>query len=142
MINMRAGMTRYHYRGMLTASSFRWSAAGSPFSPLALWQLWDSFSIAKSEMIGWWEDVEQGNGTVPIQTSNPNFKVTCYIKKGEQTMVVLAGFSNGGNTEKVSLDIDWVVLGLSPITTKLTVPSLPPFQTLNTGAHCHAVAAL
>ena len=62
------GMTRYHYRGMLVGSAFRysgsgWKAAAGPFDPRQLWQLWDGFKIAESTMIGWWEDIEQGPGT-------------------------------------------------------------------------------
>ena len=87
-------------------------------------------------MIAWWEDIEQGNGTVPVSVDNRNFKVTCYVKKAEKTLVVLADFNNnGGNySDTISLSvINWAALGLSPATAKLTVPSLTPFQTLNTG---------
>jgi hypothetical protein len=37
-------MTRYHYRGMLVASSFRKTGDGSgPFDPTHLWKVWDAF---------------------------------------------------------------------------------------------------
>ena len=125
------GMTRYHYRGMLTASSFRWSGSGV-FSPTALWKLWDNFGVENSTMVGWWEEVEQGGPkAVPVHASNPSFKVTSYVKKGVATMIVLADFSNQGGdyNSSVSLaNIDWAALGLSAATAKLTAPSLPPFQ--------------
>ena len=62
------GMTRYAYRGMLVGSAFRYTGGG-PFDPTALWSLWDAFDIQSSEMIGWWEDVENGAGTVPVRAT-------------------------------------------------------------------------
>jgi hypothetical protein len=125
------GMTRYHYRGMLVGSAFRYSAnRASSFFPVNLWKLWDSFQIQDSTMIGWWEDVEQGNGTVPVQLSNPEFRTTVYLKKGEAALIVLADFTDNtaDYTTNVSLTFDWDALGLSATQAKLTAPSLPPFQ--------------
>jgi hypothetical protein len=100
------GMTRYHYRGMLVGSSFRYSGSG-PFDPTELWKVWDSFGIEDSETIGWWEDVEaeaeEGEGAVslavPVQASHPDFKVTVYLKKGTAAMVVLAGWGHAASSE-------------------------------------------
>ena len=134
------GMTRYHYRGLLHGSAFRYMpftppAPGSvdPFSPQALWKLWDTFMIETATMIGWWEDVEEGPGTVPVQTTNPNFRATAYVKKGVACLVVVADFSPwiGNYTSKVRLSFDWPTLGLSPSNAHLYVPAVPPFQGTN-----------
>jgi hypothetical protein len=45
------GMTRYHYRGMLVGSAFRYTSPTSPFNPRNLWALWDEFKIEESEMM-------------------------------------------------------------------------------------------
>ena len=81
---------RYHYRGMLVGSAFRYTASTSPFSPAALWKLWDAFMIEDADMIGWWEDAEEGNGTAPVHASHPDFLCTSYVKKGEATLVAVA----------------------------------------------------
>ena len=125
------GMTRYHYRGMLVGSAFRWSGdRTSPFNPVDLWNLWDSFEIQNSTMIGWWEDIEQGNGTVPVQVSNPAFRVTCYLKKGKGALIAVADFTNDNTpyTTNVSLTFDWQALGLSKGDATLVAPVLKPFQ--------------
>jgi hypothetical protein len=126
------GMTRYHYRGMLVGSAFRWSGdQSSPFCPVALWRLWDKFQIQNSTMIGWWEDVEEGNGTVPIQLTNPNFRATVYLKQGEAALIAIADFTDSISpyTTNVSLSFDWPALGLSASTAALEMPTIEPFQT-------------
>ena len=125
------GMTRYHYRGMLVGSAFRYTSAMSPFSPAALWKLWDAFEIEQSTMIGWWEDTEEGNGMVPVKLSDPDFLATVYVKKGTAALVAIADWSaNLANyTATLTLTFDWVALGLDPGSAKLHVPAIPPFQT-------------
>lgn len=123
------GMTRYHYRGMLVASSFRYSGAG-PFDPTALWKLWDRWKIETSTMIGWWENIEQGNNTVPVRCAegNSDVKATVFLKHGEAAMIVLADWNEADLTVTCTLDYNWSALGLNQATAKLHAPDLPPFQ--------------
>jgi len=129
------GQTRYHYRGMLVGSAFRYTAADSPFNPTNLWRLWDAFAIQNATMVGWWEDVEQGQGAVPIQVSNTDFKATAFVQAGKQTMVAIADFSSNlaNYTSTVSMQFDWSALGLDGSTVRLHVPAIPPFQLDNLG---------
>ena len=129
------GMTRYHYRGMLVGSAFRYTAAGSPFNPVNLWKLWDRFKIEESEMIGWWQDVEQGRGAVPVTLSGKDFLATAYVQHGKQALIAIADFSAdlADYTSTLTLSCNWTALGLSASSAKLHVPSLPPFQTENVG---------
>ena len=132
------GMTRYHYRGMLVGSAFRYSGSGfgtlGPFNPINLWKLWDDFEIDKSEMIGWWADIEQGAGAVPVKLSGKTFKATVYLQRGKQALIAIADWSQdiSNYTSSLSLECNWTALGLKP-TAKLHVPSLPPFQIHNVG---------
>jgi hypothetical protein len=123
------GMTRYHYRGMLVASSFRYSGAG-PFDPRALWKLWDSFAIETSTMIGWWSAIEEGNNTVPVRCGEDNseVKVTTFVKHGEAAMIVLADWNEAALSVDCTLSYNWSALGLKQATAKLHAPELPPFQ--------------
>ena len=126
------GMTRYHYRGMLVGSAFRYSADG-PFDPVALWALWDAFGIHEAEMVGWWEDVERGPGAVPVRVcadadADAALKVTVYLKRGVAAMIVVADWDEQAPAVTFGLDYDWVALGLQEATAVLTAPPLPPFQ--------------
>lgn len=143
------GMTRYAYRGMLVGSAFRYTGDG-PFDPVALWALWDAFNIQSSVMIGWWEDIENGPGTVPVAAvcTAPHvdafadagagasgaamaggLKVTVYLKKGVAAMIVVTDWDETSPSVNFSLTYNWTALGLNPATaTTLTAPSLPPFQ--------------
>eukprot|EP01052_Picozoa_sp_SAG31_P045808 SAG31_NODE_8519_length_1437_cov_1.297459_1_plen_157_part_00 len=146
-------MTRYHYRGMLVGSAFRysgsgWKAMAGPFDPKFLWQLWDTFKIEESTMIGWWEDIEQGQGTVPVKLSDSkSFKTTVYLQRGKQALIAIADWSPdlSNYTSPLTIDCNWTALGLSPTETKLHVPSVPPFQTANVGVfapdHVFQIAA-
>ena len=129
------GFTRYHYRGMLVGSAFRYQAAGV-LSPVNLWALWDDFAIQESEMIGWWAETEQGPGAMPVKLSSKDYLATVYLHRAkQQALIVIADWSNdlGNYTTSLSLACNWTALGLSPTTTKLHVPQVLPFQTENVG---------
>ena len=93
-------------------------------------QLWDSFRIQDATRVGWWEDVERGNGTVPVRTNSSDFKVSAFVREGVATMVVIASWSDaaGEAPAAVSLSIAWAALGLSASAAQLRVPAVPPFQ--------------
>ena len=123
------GMTRYHYRGMLVASSFRHGGAG-PFDPTALWGLWDSWAINTSTLLGWWEDIEQGNGNVPVRCAEGtnDVKVTVFLKQGKAAMIVLADWNEDELAVNCTLSYNWSALGLNQTTAQLHAPKVPPFQ--------------
>ena len=90
--------------------------------------LWDSFGIENSTMLGWWEDTEQGNGTVPIRASSPSLKVTVYLKKGVKALIVLADWDELSRDVSCTLTYDWDALGLDKASATLSAPLLPPFR--------------
>lgn len=95
------GQIPAHFKGMTFGNANRWqgpfesdgkaAADVSPFSPLALWGLWDSFGIAQSTMFGWWMERERGNGTVPVLALPPsaNVQVTSFVRKGRAALLCL-----------------------------------------------------
>ena len=136
------GFTRYHYRGMLVGSAFRYtgSHAGSApdvFSPVATWQLWDEFKIQESTMIGWWENHEESAGTVPVHLSNPNFLATVYLRYGLSALVVVSDWSSllGNYTSALSVSYNWTAMGFAAST--VAVPRLPPYQVESSVAGQH-----
>ena len=136
-MNAVHGFGRYHYRGMLVGSAFRYSGSGV-LSPVSLWKLWDEFEIQDSEMIGWWAGVEDGPWAVPVKPSNSEFLATVYVQRNKPTpaaLIVVADWSNdlSNRTVALSFAFNWTALGLSSTTTKLHVPLVAPFQTQNAG---------
>ena len=84
--------------------------------------------IENATMIGWWEDVEQGNGTVPVRCDQASLKTTVYLKHGEAAMIVLADWNEAAESVDCTLRFDWKALGLSEATAKLHAPEITPFQ--------------
>ena len=85
-----------------------------------LWDLWDSFGIGSSEMIGYWADDN------PVSTGSQNTLATAYVIKGERTLVSLATWHEQGET--VTLNIDWDEIGLDPAKAGLYFPAIEKFQ--------------
>lgn len=79
-------------------------------------------------MIGWWEDVEQGAGTTPVQCSREDVKITVFLKKGEAAMIVIADWNETAPVVTFTLSYNWVKLGLSKTTATLHAPEVDPFQ--------------
>ena len=79
-------------------------------------------------MLGWWEDTEQGNGTVPVQSTSPSLKVTVYLKKGVKALIVLADWDELSRDVSCTLTYDWDALGLDKASATLSAPLLPPFR--------------
>jgi len=120
------------WRGMLFGMSNRAGWVGQdPNNNAELWNVWDTFEIEKADMWGWW------NVTSPIQViqdnnndKNSGIFVTSYVRVGNQTLVAVATWTNGTDTN-VTLKIDWNALGLSNITGKVTAPGLSSFNGIN-----------
>ena len=92
------GMQPAHFKGMTFGNANRWQGpfvpngdpSESPFSPLAIWQLWDDFHIDEAVMHGWWLGRERGAGAVPVTSSRDGVKVTCFVRRGVATLLAIA----------------------------------------------------
>ena len=89
------------YRGMVYGMTTR---VYGKYNPQAIWQLFDDFGIAKSEMIGYWVS------NVPVKTNNSKVPVTVYKNDKE---VLLAFGSWSDKDEIINLEIDWQQFGFS-----------------------------
>lgn len=103
------------WRGMLFGMTSRAPWSGDP---RPLWQAWDAFGLAGSEMIGFWADP-------PVTTGRSDLLATTYRRKG-RALVALASWAR----EKVDLTlaIDWKGLGLDPATATIAAPAIAGFQ--------------
>jgi hypothetical protein len=109
------------WRGLVYGMTVRypWFTEGVNCDPRAIWKVWNSFGIAGSKMIGYW------NTSCPVKTSNSNVLATVY-KKHDKSLVSVASWDKGGTA--VQLLIDWKSLGLDPAKAKLIAPEIPGFQ--------------
>lgn len=105
------------FLGMVYGTTARHSY--TDFSPAPVWALWESFGIKDARMLGYW------SGEVPVSTSVPEVKATCYVKDGA-TLISLGNFSD--NTRQVRLSFDWQRLGLDPAKVRLVSPQVDDFQ--------------
>lgn len=109
------------WRGMVYGMTARlpWSTDGVVCDPKDVWKVWDSFGIADSKMIGYW------NTNSVVKASNPDVLATAYLRKGK-TLISIASWAP---TEvNIKLMIDWKALGLNPDKVKLTGPAINKFQ--------------
>ena len=109
------------WRGMVYGSTTRlpWNTGGITCNPSAIWKIWDSFGIANSDMIGYW------NKHPVVKTTNPNVLATAYVKMGK-TLISLAGWN--AEPVNVKLIIDWKSLGINSSKVKIIAPLIKNFQ--------------
>jgi hypothetical protein len=108
------------WRGMLYGITARNPGYGVDNRPL--WQFWDSFGMAGSELIGWWAD------QCPVQTHREQTLASVYRhKSGSKALIAVATWEPEGAT--VSLDIDWKALGIDPAKATLHAPAIADYQT-------------
>lgn len=109
------------WRGMVYGMTVRypWFTEGVSCDPRSIWKIWDSFGIAESEMLGYW------NPACPVKTSNDKVLATVY-KKNNKTLIAIASWDK--EVTSVKLMIDWKALGLNSINAKLVAPEIPNFQ--------------
>ncbi len=107
-----------------------WITDGVVCDPRNVWRVYDTFGIADSRMIGYWE------ADCPVKTRHPDVKATVYTKPGT-ALIALGNFGD----EKVdcTLNIDWSALGLSPGTATLRAPETDSFQSERTFAADEAI---
>lgn len=112
-LGMQYGMTVRH----------PWITEGVLCDPRPIWKATKEFGIADSRMIGFWEK------QVPVKTTDPDVKVTSYVKAGK----TLLSIGNYASTPKlVSLEIDWKQLNLDPAKVKIEAPAIADFQEAKT----------
>jgi hypothetical protein len=88
--------------------------------PLPVWKIWDEFGgLTNATMLGWWES------NPPVTASDPNVKVTAFVKNG-QTLLTVGNFSS--NQTSVTLDVNWAALGLNSNTCSFYAPLANGFQ--------------
>ncbi len=79
------------FRGMIFGMNWRKNQETT-----SMWQMWDQFKIAESEMIGYWDD------NPPVKTDSPNVLATVYKRAGA-ALVVLAHWSDVQMAKTVNL---------------------------------------
>ena len=104
------------YRGLVYGMTTR---VFGKHNPQALWKLFDEFSIADSEMLGYWVDRS------PIKANTNGIRSTIYL---HQNRILIAIGSWSENDENVDLDIDWKKLSLDKRKMKLYSPKIEGLQ--------------
>jgi len=105
------------WRGMLYGMTGR---AGYGVENRPIWNVWDTFGIQNSEMIGYWVSYN------PVKTNSQETLATIYRQKGDKTLIALATWAKSDS--KVKLSIDWKELGLDPKNVMLHAPAVDGFQ--------------
>jgi hypothetical protein len=109
------------WRGMVygLTNRYGWNTYEIFCDPTDIWKVWDSFGIADSKMVGYWE-----NDPV-VATSDKNVLATAYLK--DKKMMISIG-SWAKSDAEVRLNIDLGRAGLNPDRVKITAPAIRNFQ--------------
>ncbi len=89
------------------------------YDALAMWPVWDSFGIAESKMLGYWD------AACPVRTDSPDVLATAYVRPGK-TLVAVASWAK--KPVQCRLAIDWKALGLDSAKAVLSAPAIGGFQ--------------
>ncbi|MFV8327542.1 glycoside hydrolase domain-containing protein [Flavobacterium sp. ZS1P14] len=110
------------WRGMIYGMTNRmpWSDNADP---RPIWKIWNDFGIKGSEMIGYWSE------NCPVKTTNDKVLATVYKKNGT-ALIAIASWAD--DDVKVTLNIDWKKLGISPAKATLVAPAINNFQPAQT----------
>lgn len=104
------------WRGMLYGMTNRLPWSGDP---TPLWELWDDFGIADSEMLGYWDPA------CPVSTGREDVLATVY-RRNDSALVCVASWAS--QTVDCPLEINWRALGLDPAKAKLYAPEIRGLQ--------------
>ena len=104
------------WRGMIYGMTARYYDGADP---KPIWDLWDSFGIAKAKMLGYWSP------KCPVRTTDPNVLATAYVRGGK-TLVSIASWAK--SEVSVKLKVDWKAVGLNPARVSLVAPAIKGFQ--------------
>ena len=109
------------WRGMIYGMTSRlpWGTESVVCNPKEVWKIWDSFGIADSKMIAYWDPA------CPVKTDNPKVLATAYVKNNK---VLISVASWNPTTCDVKLEINWQSLGINPLKAKITAPEIMHFQ--------------
>lgn len=108
------------YRGLVYGMTTR---VFGNYNPGALWNLFNEFNIANSEMLGYWVDKS------PIKTNHQNIKSTIYVGKDK---VLIAIGSWAIKEENVLLEFDWGKIGFAKEKAQLISPEIEGLQHFKT----------
>lgn len=64
----------------------------------------------------------------PGVCSQDDIKATSYVNFGKSTVVIIASWCDGGGAVDVTLDIDWIAIGLNAADAKVTAPAVANVQ--------------
>ena len=106
------------------------TAAPNVQEVVPVWQFWKQYSLADSEMVGWWSDPAD----LLVTTSDPDVKATAFALRHENTVVV--ALANFGNATKS------VTLSFSPaieVTGQIEAPAVEAYQPARTFAAAEPV---
>ncbi|MEO5712404.1 MAG: glycoside hydrolase domain-containing protein, partial [Luteolibacter sp.] len=109
------------WHGMVFGMRTRWPWSGDPREQ---WKFEESFGIADSEFIGWWD----ANNPIKVDKTDPADParvIASVYKKQGKTLVALG---NWGKATKIKLTADWKALGLDAGKVKLHAPEIKGFQ--------------
>ncbi len=98
---------------------YPWYTEGVHSDPRFVWKLWDTFGIADSQMLGFWEP------RPAVVASDDAVKVTAFKRMG-RTLLSLGNYSDTVKT--VTLKIDWHRLGLNAHKVHLVAPFVKNLQ--------------
>jgi len=104
------------WRGMLYGMTNRLPWSGNP---TPIWDLWDEFGIADSQMLGYWDP------TCPVSTGREDVLATVYRKQGS-ALICVASWAR--REVECALKIDWEALGFDPAKAKFYAPEIQGLQ--------------
>ena len=107
--------------GMLFGMTVRhpWLTDGITCDPRPVWEIWDSFGIHESKMVGFWE------ANPLVTTNHPDVKATVYLKE-DKMLIALGNFTD--QLQAVALTINWANTELNKNKIKLICPEIRDFQ--------------
>jgi hypothetical protein len=91
--------------------------------PRPIWEVWDDFGMAGSQMIGYWAP------DCPVRTNSASVLATVY-RKPNKSLVALASWAHQKVNCRLAFDV--TKLGLDPAKARLRAPAIPGFQPATT----------
>ncbi len=109
------------WRGMIYGMTVRypWDTEGVSCDPRSIWEIWDDFDIASSEMIGYWDKRSV------IKTNHKDVLLSYYQHPGK-ILISIASWSD--KTEHIRINADWKALGYDLNKSILSSPGIQNFQ--------------
>ena len=109
------------YRGMVYGMTGRLLANVGD-----MWRFWDEFGIQDAKWLGYWDKNCPDKVVDKEGVARKDILATAYVKKGDKTLISIGSWAN--DDETVSLNINWLALGLDENKVKAYVPKIKGFQ--------------